>query len=258
MGAKTALLAYTNGSIAQVLRADAVARLGDTVALVTGLFPGWTVEPTDRSSLSEAVYPPDGIAYAGAFPGVDVICDRRFALAAPSQLPQRLIAAGRSRRLILHAMHSVSDWFAFAVWDNGELIRSLSLDPGGGVGEDVGERFPFEAPFWAGEHPVHRTPGWPNQEPYPLPFHPLDLGEAALRELCGFVLEGSPNPNDIDADAVGLYGFRLQDPSAPDPAVEHARMQQRVKRMKRRSFTYGPDGALVEIAVEDRGQPNAG
>jgi hypothetical protein len=148
--------------------------------------------------------------------------------------------------------------FAFAVWDNGELTRSLSLDPDGGVAENVGEPFAFEAPFWAGEHPVHRIPGWPNQEPYPLPFHPLDLGEAALRELCGFILEGSASPEDIDAEAVGLHGFRLQDPTAPDPAIERAQMQQLIKRMKRRSFTVGPDGVLVEVDVEGRGQSSAG
>ncbi|MDT0546544.1 hypothetical protein AB0H07_41450 [Streptomyces sp. NPDC021354] len=46
---------------------------------------------------------------------------------SPSRLPEHLVAASAGRRLILHAMHSVVDWFAFAVWDDGRLIRSLSL-----------------------------------------------------------------------------------------------------------------------------------
>ncbi|WP_405605221.1 DUF6928 family protein [Streptomyces sp. NBC_01410] len=44
-----------------------------------------------------------------------------------------------------------------------------------------------------------RLPG-EDEEPYPLPFHPLDLGEEALRALCGFIQEGRPEPDDVDAD----------------------------------------------------------
>ncbi|WP_092549346.1 DUF6928 family protein [Actinoplanes derwentensis] len=36
--------------------------------------------------------------------------------------------------------------------------------------EDIGEPFPFERPYLAGEHPV--TSMFPVQGPYPLPFHP--------------------------------------------------------------------------------------
>ncbi|GAA1520690.1 hypothetical protein GCM10009827_040490 [Dactylosporangium maewongense] len=254
MGAKTSLLAYTDGDVAELLRAGAVARPDATVALIARVFPGWTVEPADATSLDDAVHPPDGTAYAGAFPGVDLVCDRRLPLGAPSRLPDHLIEPGRHRRVISHAMHSVSDWFAFSVWDNGELVRSLSLDPDNGVVENAGEPFAFEAPFWSGEHPVLPTQGWPDQGPYPLPFHPLDLGEAALRGLFGFILEGSPSQADIDPDAVELHGFRLHDPAAPDPA----HMQQLIRRMRRRSYTYAPDGSLVETDLKNRGQPGAG
>ncbi len=63
-------------------------------------------------------------------------------------------------------------------------------------------RRPFEDPYWAGEHPVD----W---DEYPLPFHPLELGEAALRALFGFNYEGVIHDDDIDLDQVVLAGFRL-------------------------------------------------
>jgi len=43
-----------------------------------------------------------------------------------------------------------------------------------------------------------------------LPFHPLELGEEALRALFGFVLEGYPLPDDINADVVRLHGFLVR------------------------------------------------
>ncbi|MFB6631994.1 hypothetical protein ACFCWY_19025 [Streptomyces sp. NPDC056362] len=57
-------------------------------------------------------------------------------------------------------------------------------------------------------HPVEVDPEW-NEEPYALPFHPLELGNEALRAFFGFLLEGTPAPEDVDPDAVPLLGFRL-------------------------------------------------
>jgi hypothetical protein len=79
--------------------------------------------------------------------------------------------------------------------------------------ENIGEPYSFELlPYWAGEHPVERTPGWPDQEPYALPFHPLDMREDALRAFFGFIIEGMPDPEDIDAEAVELLDFQVSGP----------------------------------------------
>lgn len=72
----------------------------------------------------------------------------------PSQLDSKFIEAFSSGTLYLHAMHSGVDFFAFAVWKNGTLQRSLSLSPDSGILDDIGPRLPFEVPFWAGEHPA--------------------------------------------------------------------------------------------------------
>ncbi|MGW8998032.1 DUF6928 family protein [Streptomyces koyangensis] len=109
-------------------------------------------------------------------------------------------------------MHSVVDWLAFAVREDGHLLRSLSLYPDRGVIENIGTPLTFEQPYWAGDRPAGVI-SWPDEdeEPYPLPFHPLELGEDALRSLCGFIQEGYPDPDDVDAEAVGLHGFEIRE-----------------------------------------------
>ncbi|GAA2999967.1 hypothetical protein GCM10017559_21060 [Streptosporangium longisporum] len=220
MGAKTGLLAYAEGEIAQALRRASEPSTEETVTMIGRLYPGHHVERTDDSSLGEEIHPPEGITYAASLPGVDIVCDRRFMIDHPSRLPAHLIEASAGRRLVLHAMHSVVDWLAFAVWENGRLVRSLSLSPDSGILENIGRPFPFEAPYWAGEHPVDPDPSREDEEPYPLPFHPLELGEEALRALFGFVVEGMPGPDDVDPDDVGLCGFRLTESTGSEPADE--------------------------------------
>jgi hypothetical protein len=154
--------------------------------LLGRVHPGYAVERVRDSTLDDAIYPPDDHTYVAALDGVDIVCDRRFAIARPSQLLPHLVRLAAGRRIILHAMHSASDSLALAVWDEGQLTRSLSVSPGRIV-EDIGSPFEFEQPYWHGEHPV-RSSG--EAQPYPLPFHPLELGEVALRAWFGFVLEG--------------------------------------------------------------------
>ncbi|MEV0994183.1 hypothetical protein [Nonomuraea sp. NPDC050202] len=194
------------------------------------------------------------IAYATSFPGAELICCAHFMIDNPSRFPAHLVEAGKGRRLVLHAMHSVVDWVAFAVWEDGRLVRSLSLSPGNGVIEDIGEPYPFELPYWNGEHPVPPTPGRPDEGPYPLPFHPLELGEDALRELLGFTVEGSVEPGDVDAEAVELLGFTVIDPDGPTPEERRAEFEAVVARMgEPRMFTYRPDGSVREVSLDDLG-----
>jgi hypothetical protein len=241
MGAKTGLLVYADGDIREALRAVARPDSEQTASLIEHLYPGWTVQEDEPSSLGDGSYPPYGTTYATRLPGIDIVCDQRVMLDHPSRLPAHLVEASAGRRLVLHAMHSVVDWLAFAVWDDGQLIRSLSLSPDNGVMENIGDPFAFEAAYWAGEHPVPHDPAW-SDEPYSLPFHPLDLGEDALRALLGFILEGMPEPDDADPYDVELLGFRLTDPSDPDEVARHdAEMEEAVSAMgPPRLFRFGP------------------
>jgi hypothetical protein len=240
VGAKTALLACTDGSPADLLCRPPAPDRDRTRALVAATQPGRTGSNGTAGSLADVIYPPDGRVYAGSFPGTDVLCDQQVMVDRPSELPAHLREPGAGRRMILHAMHSVTDWFACAVWQDGVLLRSLSLAADSGIMEDIGTPLPFETPFWAGEHPAPARPGRP---PCPLPFHPLDLGEAALRELAGFVVEGRPVDRDIDAYAVELTGFEV----IPAHPVGTADIEEFLRTHKRIRCTLGPDGSLTPV-----------
>lgn len=211
MGAKTGMLVYSQGDAVAALKGRLAADPVAAAESVARLRPGWRAVPVGEGNLEEDVYPPEGLAYVGCFPDLEVMCDRRVMLDRPSSLEEHLVAASRGRRLVLHAMHSVVDWLAYALWEDGRLVRSLSLAPDGGVIEDIGEPLPFEASYWAGDHAVPFEPEW-GEEPYPLPFHPLELGEEALRFFFGFVYEGRRLLDDVDPERVPLIGFRLTEP----------------------------------------------
>jgi hypothetical protein len=78
---------------------------------------------------------------------------------------------------------------------------------------------------------------------YALPFHPLDLGEAALRDLLGFVIEGRVLDSDIDAEAVYLAGFEVPDANPITPAD----VDEFIRTHKRTRYRFGPDGSLIPI-----------
>jgi len=82
----------------------------------------------------------------------------------------------------------------------------LSLSPDGGVLEDIGVKLPFELPYWAGEHPVFDDEE--ERSEYPFPFHPLELGEAALAEFFGYQLEGGNANAVLEPDTIPLMRLR--------------------------------------------------
>lgn len=251
MGAKTALLAFADGDLRPALLGTAPSAPAEAEALVRQILPGYDVTLVGDSTL-DATYPPDDITCATVLPGAELLCDRRLVLARPSELPAHLLRAGARRRIIMHGMHSAVDWLCFAVWEDGKLVRSLSLSPDGGIEENIGEPFDFERPYWNGEHPAEPVPGWPDQDPYPLPFHPLELGQEALRTMFGFIIEGRPEPDDIDADAVHMHEFRVADPSGEEQAAREAAYKQATCDMgPPRMFRMGPDGTMQEISPDD-------
>ena len=244
MGAKTAVLAVSDGDPRPALR-DAVGSSGGAPeraeALVRRVFPGYAVAAAEGSALGDAAYPADDRTYAAVLDGVELVCDCRLQMERPSELPAHLRALGEGRRIVLHGMHSVVDWLGFAVWEDGELVRSLSLSPDGGIVENLGEPYDFERPYWAGEHPVEPI----EDGPYALPFHPLDLGEDALRALLGFVVEGRPEPGHVDE--LELHGFSVTDPSGREQAEREAALREAMRSMRVRTYQYGADGRLHEV-----------
>ncbi len=203
MGAKTSILVYADQDARVALSARPQLDRARTATFARTLFAGETLTPQDDGTLLDTS-PPDDEIVIGCFPGVTIVAAKECGVDRPSTLSRRFIDAGKRGRVTLHAMHSSVDWFAFACWSEGTLMRSLSLSPDSGVIEDVGAKLPFEQPYWGGEHPAVDPE---EDEQYPLPFHPLELGEAALDALFGFQLEGGMMSALIDPEDVVLMRF---------------------------------------------------
>jgi hypothetical protein len=210
MGAKTWMLVYAEGDVSQALRARPTLDREATRVLVARLHPRHQLSPLEDGTLLEQANPPDRQIYAGCFPGVTLLCTGEVGIDHPSRLDPRFLEVAGGRTVYLHAMHSVVDWFAYAIWKDGTLTRALSLSPDSGIMENIGPPLPFEASYWAGERALEREP---DEEPYALPFHPLELAEDALRALFGFNYEGAVRDDDIDLESIPLAGFAVRRPS---------------------------------------------
>lgn len=205
MGAKTWMLVLADSNAREALAAKPQLDRAATQKLAETLFPEERLEEIGDGDLSYTC-PPDNELHIGCFPGVSVIAAREFAIDHPSRLARRFIEAGAKGIITLHAMHSVVDWFAYAVWVNGKLQRSVSLAPDSGIMEDIGQRLPFEEPYWSGEHPAVDPDD--EEETYPFPFHPLDLGEETLKNLFGYQLEGYIDAALLDPETIPLIRYR--------------------------------------------------
>lgn len=213
MGAKTAMAVFADGDPRELLRQGLRADAERSRALVERIFPARVTGTLGTCELGEATYPADGTVYAGRFPGLDIVCCRELMDTTPDRLEELVLHLAGRRRAYVHLMHSASDILTFASWSEGQLLRRLSLSPGDGIVQDHGPRYEFELPYWAGEHPVTPNPAWwdgqDDAPAYPLPFHPLDLGEQALKHFFGFILEGRPDASCINPDEIHLAGFHL-------------------------------------------------
>ena len=204
VGARDWMLLYADGEIRPILQAAPDLERDATHALVTRLYPGHRIYPLEDGTLLEQADPPDHHVYAACYPGLAIVCTPDVALDRPSQLHRRFLHEAAGRLLYLHAMHSVVSWFAYAFWTrDGMLQRALSVSPASGIIENLGAPRDFEVPFWAGAHPVKA------QGSYSLPFHPLELGEEALRALFGFNYEGFIRDDDPDLENIVLAGFTV-------------------------------------------------
>jgi Family of unknown function (DUF6928) len=203
VGAKTWMLVYANENVGEALRGGPQLDRDATLQLAKNLFPKDRLEPIGDGDLSYTC-PPDDEIHIGCFPGVSILAAKEFGIDYPSRLPLTFLSVGATGAVYLHAMHSVVDWFACAKWINGQLVRSLSLSPDSGILEDIGPKLPFEVPYWSGQHPA--TDG--DEDDYPFPFHPLELGEAALKAFFDYQLEGSNDPTLLQPESIPLVIYK--------------------------------------------------
>lgn len=204
MGAKTWMLIYADSNAREALKGQPALDREATLRLAERLFVGEKLEFIKDRDLCFTC-PPENELHIGCFAGVSVIAAKEFMIDKPSTLPQAFIEAGGSGKIYFHAMHSVVDWFAFAIWSKGTLIRSLSLSPDDGILEDIGPRLPFEEPYWSGQHSLSDDG---EEDTYPFAFHPLELGEAALKDFFGYQIEGLVDATQIDPESIPLISYK--------------------------------------------------
>jgi hypothetical protein len=210
MGAKTSMLAIVDGDPVAILKSNPVLDREACLATVRQLFPGVRYEPLPDGALDDT-YPRNDELYVGCYPGLTILAHDSV-VAEASGLDPRFLAFAGKRTMLQHIMISTVDAFAYGVWENGELRRSLSI-AADGIAEDIGARRLFEEPFWAGEHLEE------GEEPDPdyaggAPFHPLELAEAALLDLFGYQLEGFIGPDEVKPETILLMRFA---PTATKP-----------------------------------------
>jgi hypothetical protein len=209
MGAKTWMLVFADSDVPQILTGRPALDRAKTEQFVKSAFPKLKIAGLQDATLGNTC-PPENELVAGCYPGVTFLAADEFGIDFPSKLDARFIGLNGSKTTYLFAVHSVVDWFAFAIWESGVLKRSLSVSPDSGVMEDIGEKLAFELPFWNGEHPAVDPED--EEDEYPLEFHPLEFGEATLSNLVGFSMEG-PWPTDVvDAEQIALMRFSRKKP----------------------------------------------
>lgn len=211
MGAKTRMLITSAGNACETLTKRPSLDRDAAQAYAQSLFPNETLSQIEDGHLSYT-NPPDDQLRVGSYGDAKVLAAKEFGMDYPSMLAKQFIP--KSGVTTLHAMHSSVDWFAFAHWIDGRLIRALSLSPDSGVLEDIGEHMEFEKPYWAGEFPAVEEG---EEDEYPFDFHPLELAEAALLHFFGYQLEGYVDRDLVDPEEFPLLRFKrtLNSPNKP-------------------------------------------
>lgn len=202
MGSKSALVSVGPGTPSDVFGNEPVIDLERSVDLARKL-EGSTPTHVGSAPFDLAMWPRTDQFFTARVSEFDIICDRRLAVERPSELGAWVSKFAPSATVHAVFMHSGVDWAAFAVWDSGKLRRSLSVLPDGGILEDIGTRFSFEVPYWEGQKTLAHN------RSYPLPFHPIALGNEALNHFFGFSLEGRFAGPGIDLEEIQLPKFQI-------------------------------------------------
>jgi hypothetical protein len=200
------MLVYANGDPKEILKREPRLNREISIQLAHTLFPSNKFMPIEDGNL-RFTPPPKNRLYIGSFPGMTVVSSDSLALAYPSRLPHALINADLGNTLYLFVMHSVAEWFAYAIWKNGTLVRSLSVSgTEGRILEDIGPKQPFEELYWSEVHPLFSDTEKENYSPFH--FNPLDLGNAAFKEYLGYQIEGYSDSSHIDSEKIPLVGLQ--------------------------------------------------
>ncbi|MFD5654011.1 DUF6928 family protein [Streptomyces sp. NPDC127039] len=199
MGSKAAILVLTHERPERLFQDISGLDQSRSISLAERFFGG-VPRQSGVAPLDLAVWPEEGAACVASFPRFDVVCSRKISHDLPSEIASDVARLAGLRSAYAVCMESSRDWASIFAWSPKGVTRSLSLSPEGGVVEDVGQRFPFEVPFWSGRRSVRVSD-------YQLPFHPIDLGNEALRIFFNFILEGTEDDLCVDPEEIEMPVF---------------------------------------------------
>lgn len=202
MGAKAWFAAYYNHDPKDVLVKNPELDREACVSLAKKLLPGVALQEKEDGSL-DLLNPGKREIFVGVYGDLKIIAHEDFSGEFPSRIGKHWHSAELGSTTYVHATHSVVDWCAFGLWNEGTLVRALSVSPDGGVREDIGNKLLFETPFWDGSSALE------DDEDYPLPFHPLELSAAALLAILGFQFEGHPDDWVCDPMEIPIMKFEI-------------------------------------------------
>lgn len=208
MGAKAWFAAYYNHDPKGVLSNKPELDREACISLAKKLLPGVTLQEKEDGSL-DVLNPGKQEVFVGVYGDLKIVAHEDLGGDFPSHVDGNWRSAELGSTTYIHATHSVVDWCAFALWQGGELVRALSVSPDGGVQEDIGNKLPFEAPYWDGSFALEDEFDDDDDEPYPLPFHPLELSEAALLAMLGFQFEGDTDDWVCDPVEIPIMKFEI-------------------------------------------------
>lgn len=217
MGVGTAALWFVDApDPVAVLRSGVQSDVDAASALARKLHPG--LEPTLVGMAPLTAFAvaaePDRVLI-GCYPGITVVCASEPAAVRPSTLGEDWTTLVAAKHTLLVASEREHAWGAFAEWDSGNLKRSFSAGPTY-IHEDEGLPFPWERPFWSGEHPL-QFDGENYPDPQALPFHPQEFADAASAHWLGVRMIGGARDGDTDPASVLLCDFSMRDPNAAPP-----------------------------------------
>jgi len=199
MGMKALLVAVSGGLPRQDLATHPLGSVDASRRAAEAVLPGLVGDQLPDGELAEYCYPYDGI-YAGTFGGTALVTSQHDELLS-------WVPPGGGRNAYRVYMQSVVSSASLSYWGADGTFRDFGGSLEDGPFTNIGQPLPFEVPFWAGQF---RDPNIAAEYPGGhMPFHPMDLGEEALREFFGFVGEGTPRADDLDAFEIGLHGFEL-------------------------------------------------
>ncbi|WFN93511.1 MULTISPECIES: DUF6928 family protein [Gordonia] len=185
-----------------------------TADFIEKAFADTEITPIGTSDLAAAVDGADNRVFAAHFGRLAVLAGASLRTTDPDELTSYLEDLGVGQTWALVSLDPDTDTGCVARWQDGELQRAFVGTPTV-IRTDVGLPYPFEGPFWAGDHPQAAA----EHDPLALPFHPGELADAAHGAWFGFSFHGDTS-SAVDPARIPVTVYRVGPDDGFDNVIE--------------------------------------